>query len=84
MTTRVYRYLVSSYNGSTDTQWWDSEQNGAGAIDFTKAEAVEWFVQRLETLQAETGIDSFKFDSGDTAVIPSVSVGSLVLLIHFK
>lgn len=68
-----YRYLVSSYNGSTDTTWWDSDRNGAGAIDYTKSEAADWFLHRLEILQAETGIDSFKFDAGDTAVIPSVS-----------
>ncbi|XP_022106992.1 uncharacterized family 31 glucosidase KIAA1161-like, partial [Acanthaster planci] len=43
-------------------KWW----NGlAGMLDVTNPEAVEWFVGRLEKLQQETGIDSYKFDAGE-------------------
>ncbi|XP_022106979.1 uncharacterized protein LOC110988061 [Acanthaster planci] len=44
-------------------KWW----NGlAGMLDVTNPEAVEWFVGRLEKLKQDTGIDSFKFDAGET------------------
>ena len=34
------------------------------ALDVTNPEAVAWFVYRLRKLQAETGVDGFKFDAG--------------------
>ncbi len=37
------------------------------ALDVTNPEAVAWFVYRLRKLQAETGIDGFKFDAGASA-----------------
>ncbi|XP_038078855.1 myogenesis-regulating glycosidase-like [Patiria miniata] len=44
-------------------KWW----NGlAGMLDVTNPAAVDWFVSRLEKLQQDTGIDSFKFDAGET------------------
>ncbi|XP_038071474.1 myogenesis-regulating glycosidase-like [Patiria miniata] len=44
-------------------KWW----NGfAGMLDVTNPAAVDWFVARLEKLQQDIGIDSFKFDAGET------------------
>lgn len=40
-------------------------------IDFTNPAAVEWWVSRLKLLQ-ELGIDSFKFDAGETSWLPQV------------
>ncbi|XP_022107005.1 uncharacterized family 31 glucosidase KIAA1161-like, partial [Acanthaster planci] len=44
-------------------KWW----NGfAGMLDITNPDAVEWFIARLDKLKQDTGIDSFKFDAGET------------------
>lgn len=43
----------------------------AAVIDFTNPAAVEWWVSRLKLLQ-ELGIDSFKFDAGETSWLPQV------------
>ena len=43
--------------------WW----NGiAGMLDVTNPAAVDWFVNRLEKVRQDIGIDSFKFDAGET------------------
>jgi alpha-glucosidase (family GH31 glycosyl hydrolase) len=60
-------YLVADRNGNTDTQWWNSEQSDAAYIDFTNPEADEWYSSRLRDLQKSAGIDSFKFDAGETS-----------------
>lgn len=65
-------YLVLNHDGNPDVKWWNSEENGAAHIDFTKTEAAQWFVDRLRTLQTISGIDSFKFDAGETSWVPSV------------
>lgn len=69
----LFRYLVENHNGSTDTKWWNSQTNGAAHIDFTKSDAANWYINRLKILQEEAGIDSFKFDAGETSWTPSVS-----------
>lgn len=58
-----------NHNGNPDTQWWNSKKDEAAYIDFTKPEAAEWFVTRLKKLQQEAGIDSFKFDAGESSWI---------------
>ncbi|XP_069697295.1 myogenesis-regulating glycosidase-like [Periplaneta americana] len=64
-------YFVKNLDGSVNSSWW----NGAGSvIDFTNPEAAEWYVNRLKQLQEENGIDSFKFDAGETSWLPQLPV----------
>ncbi|XP_037945974.1 myogenesis-regulating glycosidase [Teleopsis dalmanni] len=63
-------YLVLDHDGNADTQWWNSIRGDAAYIDFTKPEVQNWFKQRLQRLQTEDGIDSFKFDAGETSWVP--------------
>lgn len=63
-------YFVKDHNNNTDTQWWDS-QNHAGYIDYSKTAAAEWYLSRLRKLQTETGVDSFKFDAGESTYPPA-------------
>lgn len=62
-------YYVRDKNGSVLTQWW----NGVCAhIDFTNPEAASWYETRLKQIIAETGVDSFKFDAGESSWLPQV------------
>ncbi|XP_037042609.1 myogenesis-regulating glycosidase-like [Bradysia coprophila] len=64
-------YLVLDHNNSPDVYWWNTEPNSQSAhIDFTKAEAAQWYTDRLRTLQSTSGIDSFKFDAGEGSWVP--------------
>lgn len=63
-------YLVLDHNNNPATQWWNSKTGEAAYIDFTKTEAQKWFSQRLRRLQTEDGIDSFKFDAGESSWVP--------------
>jgi len=63
-------YLVLNHEGSPDTSWWNSGPGGAGYIDFTNPDASKWFTNRLEILKTTYGIDSFKFDAGESGHIP--------------
>lgn len=67
--------MVKSYNGSTRTQWWNTNKTNetAAFIDFTNPAAAEWYVNRLKKLQIESGIDSFKFDGGEVYLLPEVT-----------
>ncbi|KAH8311742.1 hypothetical protein KR044_007798 [Drosophila immigrans] len=64
-------YLVVDHDGSADTQWWNSIPKDAAYLDFTKTAVQEWFATRLKRLQTEDGIDSFKFDAGETSWVPT-------------
>lgn len=58
-------YWVKNEDGSTALiRWWAGLQ--AGMLDVTNPEAVDWFVERLEQFRTQYGIDSFKFDAGET------------------
>lgn len=63
-------YLVADRNGNTDTQWWNSNTGQAAYVDFTKPVVAEWFTNRLQAILDESGIDSFKFDAGETSWTP--------------
>jgi myogenesis-regulating glycosidase len=63
-------YLVADHNGNLDTQWWNSEKGQAAYVDFTKPDAAEWFSKRLRDLATSSGIDSYKFDAGETSWTP--------------
>ncbi|KAK3087847.1 hypothetical protein FSP39_011435 [Pinctada imbricata] len=49
-------------------KWW---QGVGGIVDFTNQEATEWFVQRLQEMKGEYGLDTFKFDAGEMTFLPS-------------
>jgi myogenesis-regulating glycosidase len=52
-------------------EWW---QGRGGLLDVTNPSALEWFFERLISLQIKTGIDGFKFDAGEACFLPSDAV----------
>lgn len=67
-----FRYFVADRYGEESMQWWQSGANGAAHIDFTNREASEWFKNRVKRIHRLSGIDSFKFDAGESSWIPKV------------
>lgn len=65
-------YFVADRYGEESTQWWQSGPNGAAHIDFTNSVASEWFKNRVKRIHRLSGIDSFKFDAGESSWIPRV------------
>jgi alpha-glucosidase (family GH31 glycosyl hydrolase) len=63
-------YLVADHTGNTDTQWWNSLHGDAAYIDFTKSDAAQWFSDRLKALRQSSGVDSYKFDAGESSWTP--------------
>jgi len=51
--------------------WW---QGRGGLLDITHPSALEWFFGRLNQLQAQTGVDGFKFDAGEACFLPDDAV----------
>ena len=51
------------------TWWWAGPW--AGYFDFTNSEAAAWWSSRLQLLKDEVGLDSFKFDAGESNWMPS-------------
>ena len=66
----IQGYFIKSRNddGSQETSWWDG--NPAHHVDFTQEGATNWFSDRLKTLQEAHGINSFKFDAGESDWTP--------------
>lgn len=62
--------LVRSYPGAINTSWWNGEDGQAAHVDFTHEGSVSWFKYRLQLLQSLHGIDTFKFDYGETNWLP--------------
>ncbi|KAF2905133.1 hypothetical protein ILUMI_01041 [Ignelater luminosus] len=71
---RRYGYFVKNSEGSDLTSWWNSRRNEAHHLDFTKAEVRSWFTERLRSIQEKHGIDSFKFDAGESSWVPQVPI----------
>ncbi|XP_075979494.1 myogenesis-regulating glycosidase-like isoform X2 [Anticarsia gemmatalis] len=67
-------YLVVSESNNIETSWWNDNGTTTAYIDFTKATARQWYIDRLTALQASTGVDSFKFDGGETSWSPQIPV----------
>lgn len=66
-------FLVLNHNNNPDMYWWNTVSGSQSAhIDFTKVKAVQWYTDRLRTLQQNSGIDSFKFDAGESSWVPRV------------
>jgi len=59
--------LKDSKGNPALTTWWHGD---AGVVDFTNPDAREWWINRLKQLQINYGIDSFKFDAGETDRLP--------------
>lgn len=74
MTLSILGYFVKNAEGNDLTKWWNSKGNDAHYLDFTKAEVRSWFTERLRTVQEKHGIDSFKFDAGETSWAPQIPV----------
>jgi alpha-glucosidase (family GH31 glycosyl hydrolase) len=49
-------------------RWW---QGQGGLLDVSNPRALEWFFGNLRRLQAETGLDGFKFDAGEGIYLPA-------------
>ena len=61
------KYFVKDKNGKVLLHnWWHGP---AAHVDFTQKEARDWFVSRLEHIRNSTGIDSFKFDAGESSSV---------------
>ncbi|KAF5297325.1 hypothetical protein FQA39_LY12164 [Lamprigera yunnana] len=71
-TARKYGFLVKDLNGNDLTQWWNSGSKEATYLDFSNTEVQEWFIDKMKTLQHKHGIDSFKFDAGETTWGPEM------------
>ncbi|XP_049871916.1 myogenesis-regulating glycosidase-like [Pectinophora gossypiella] len=67
-------YLVLNENGSPDTTWWDSNGTASAYVDFTNPAAAGWWSSRLQALLDTYGIDSVKFDAGESNHSPQVPV----------
>jgi alpha-glucosidase (family GH31 glycosyl hydrolase) len=52
-------------------EWW---QGRGGLLDVTNPSALDWFFERLTSLQRESGLDGFKFDAGEACFLPADSV----------
>lgn len=57
-------YFVKATNGSDNAIWWNGDH--AHQIDFTNTKAATWYYTRLRNIQKKNGIDSYKFDAGET------------------
>lgn len=75
-------FFVKNTTGSIETVWWNGD---AALVDFTNPSAREWWSGRLQKLLAESGIDTLKFDAGESSwyveVICLTTNNTLVLML---
>lgn len=57
-------YFVKNTENNVNTTWWNGK---ASYIDFTNPEAAAWWSNSLRALLAHSGIDTLKFDAGETS-----------------
>lgn len=55
-------FIKDVHGNPLKVNWWDGS---GGAVDFSDPEAAKWFVDRLQKLKNETGLDAYKFDAGE-------------------
>ncbi|XP_013183870.2 myogenesis-regulating glycosidase [Amyelois transitella] len=67
-------YFVLNEEGNPDGSWWNDNGTVPGYIDFTNPAAGQWFADRLHTLIDTYGIDSLKFDAGESSWGPQIPV----------
>jgi len=64
-------FIQDTHSKPTVVWWWQGQRSGA--IDFTNPDAVKWWTGRLQKLQTQYNITSFKFDAGETIWLSSAS-----------
>jgi alpha-glucosidase (family GH31 glycosyl hydrolase) len=57
-------YFVNSTLNTVDSFWWNGN---ASYIDFTNPKAATWWANALRELLEKSGIDSLKFDAGESS-----------------
>lgn len=55
---------MNSTKNTVNTTWWNGQ---ASYIDFTNPEAATWWSNELHDLLGKTGIDTLKFDAGESS-----------------
>ncbi|XP_050054629.1 myogenesis-regulating glycosidase-like isoform X3 [Aphis gossypii] len=64
-------YLAKSTSNTTNVTWWNGD---ASYVDFTNPEAAAWWSNALSNLLAKSGIDTLKFDAGESSWSPQLPV----------
>ncbi|XP_072938350.1 myogenesis-regulating glycosidase-like [Epargyreus clarus] len=67
-------YLVLGESGSPAGSWWNNNGTSAGFVDFTNPAAAEWWYERVKSLLNTYGINSAKFDAGESSFTPQIAV----------
>ncbi|XP_034833635.1 myogenesis-regulating glycosidase-like [Maniola hyperantus] len=67
-------YLVLDEAGTAAANWWNPNGSIPGLVDFTKPAAAEWWYKRVKNLIDTHGIDSIKFDAGESSFSPQIPV----------
>uniref|UniRef100_A0A1B6CDQ5 Glycoside hydrolase family 31 N-terminal domain-containing protein n=1 Tax=Clastoptera arizonana TaxID=38151 RepID=A0A1B6CDQ5_9HEMI len=74
-------HLVKDQNGNVVSTWWDGE---GGVVDFTNTSAVKWFKKLRDDMMTNNGIDSMKFDAGESSWLPQIPSLNVTPNLHPK
>jgi hypothetical protein len=66
-------------DGPAVVRWW---QGNGGLLDLTSAAARDWWLAGLRRLQADYGVDGYKFDAGEAQYVPRGARAALPLQPH--